>query len=67
MANITTTSISLLTILTVRGPDIKCCGRRKSELLTYDDNKLGVWAAYHRPDEYKSGKATGTEENALLH
>jgi hypothetical protein len=37
------------------------------ELITYDDNKLGVWAAFHAPEEYKSGKATGSETNGVIH
>ena len=37
------------------------------ELLTYDENKLGVWAAFHLSDEYKTGTATGTQKNAVLH
>lgn len=37
------------------------------EFVTYDDSKLGVWAAFHVSDEYKSGKATGSETNGVLH
>jgi len=33
------------------------------EFLTYDENKLGTWAAFHRSSEYKDGSATGTEQN----
>jgi hypothetical protein len=37
------------------------------ELLTYDENKLGVWAAFHLSDEYKTGTATGSQKNSVLH
>src|SRR5271165_6845923 len=37
------------------------------EFLTYDENKLGVWAAFHFSDEYKSGKATGSQANGVIH
>jgi hypothetical protein len=33
------------------------------EFLTYDDNKLGTWAAFHFSPEYKDGSATGTQQN----
>jgi hypothetical protein len=33
------------------------------EFLTYDDNKLGTWAAFHFSREYKDGSATGTQQN----
>ena len=34
--------------------------------LTYDENKYGIWAAYHLVNEYASGRATGTQVNAAL-
>jgi hypothetical protein len=37
------------------------------EFVTYDQNKLGVWAAFHFADEYKTGAATGTQKNAPIH
>ncbi len=37
------------------------------EFLTYDENKLGVWTAFHLADEYKNGLATGTQKNAQIH
>jgi hypothetical protein len=37
------------------------------EFLTYDENKLGVWAAFHYSDEYASGKASGSQPNQLIH
>ena len=37
------------------------------EFLTYDENKLGVWAAFHFTDEYKKNTATGSQGNALIH
>ena len=35
------------------------------EFVTYDENKLGTWAAFHFSEEYKNGSATGTEQNYL--
>ena len=37
------------------------------EFLTYDENKLGVWAAFHLADEYKRGAATGSQRNGSVH
>jgi hypothetical protein len=37
------------------------------ELLTYDENKLGVWAAFHLADEYKNGTASGSQKNSVAH
>ena len=37
------------------------------EFLTYDENKLGVWAAFHLADEYKKNTAAGSQKNALVH
>lgn len=34
--------------------------------MTWDENKYGVWAAFHYTHEYASGKATGTQENAAI-
>ncbi len=33
------------------------------EFLTYDENKLGTWAAFHFSGEYKDGSATGNQQN----
>ena len=35
-------------------------------LYTWDENKFGVWASFHYSEEYKNGKAKGTEQNALV-
>ncbi len=35
-------------------------------LRTYDENKLGIWAAFHYSAEYAAGKATGTQLNAPI-
>jgi hypothetical protein len=32
-------------------------------LLVYDENKAGVWTAYHTPQEYQDGTAKGTQKN----
>ena len=37
------------------------------ELATYDENKLGVWAAFHYEDEYKKGTALGSQANGVVH
>jgi len=37
------------------------------ELVTYDESKYGVWAAFHYADEYKSGVARGSQNNAAIH
>jgi hypothetical protein len=36
------------------------------ELLTWDENKAGVWAAFHLSDEYKTGKAVGNQANEVI-
>jgi len=36
------------------------------ELVTYDENKIGVWAAFHFSGEYRDGTATGTQKNATV-
>ena len=37
------------------------------ELLTLDENKFGIWAAFHFSSEYAHGSDTGAEKNAVLH
>jgi hypothetical protein len=37
------------------------------ELLTYDENKIGMWTAFHLQDEYKKGTATGSQNNTVIH
>jgi hypothetical protein len=36
------------------------------ELVTYDENKLGVWAAFHFSEEYKNGTASGAQDNSVM-
>jgi hypothetical protein len=36
------------------------------ELLTYDDKKMGVWAAFHLSNEYKQDTASGSQNNGLI-
>ena len=36
-------------------------------LMTYDEDRYGYWAAFHLTPEYKSGQATGTQKNAVMH
>jgi hypothetical protein len=37
------------------------------ELVTYDEAKIGTWAAFHLSSEYREGIATGSQKNALVH
>jgi peptidase M1-like protein len=37
------------------------------ELITYDENKLGVWASFHFSSEYKNGTASGSQKNGVIH
>src|SRR5574341_580892 len=36
-------------------------------LMTYDENKFGIWAAFHYSSEYAAGTASGTQKNAPIH
>jgi hypothetical protein len=36
------------------------------ELLTYDENKMGIWAAFHLSSEYKDGSASGDQQNQVI-
>ena len=35
-------------------------------LMTYDEMKYGIWAAFHYSNEYSSGVARGTQENSAF-
>ena len=37
------------------------------ELRTYEDNKEGIWAAFHYSSEYTNGKATSGQKNNVVH
>jgi hypothetical protein len=37
------------------------------ELQTYEDNKEGVWTAFHYTSEYADGKASSAQENNVVH
>jgi len=37
------------------------------ELQTYEDNKEGIWAAFHYSSEYADGKATSAQQNNVVH
>ena len=37
------------------------------ELITYDENRLGVWASFHFSSEYNSGAASGSQKNGVVH
>jgi hypothetical protein len=36
------------------------------EFLTYDENKLGVWTAFHYSNEYKNNTASGSQQNGVI-
>jgi hypothetical protein len=36
------------------------------EFLTYDENRLGVWAAFHYSGEYKPNNASGSQQNGVI-
>jgi hypothetical protein len=36
------------------------------EFLTYDENKFGVWAAFHYSGEYKNNTASGSQQNGVI-
>ena len=36
-------------------------------LETYDENKLGIWAAFHYTSEYSNGSASGAQKNGVIH
>jgi hypothetical protein len=36
------------------------------ELITWDENKFGVWAAHHYSEEYKKGTASSAEQNETI-
>jgi hypothetical protein len=37
------------------------------ELMTYDENKFGIWTAFHLSPEYRNGAATGTQKIVVIH
>ncbi len=37
------------------------------ELITYDENRIGVWASFHFSGEYTDGIATGSQKNGVIH
>lgn len=37
------------------------------ELMTYEDNKQGIWTAFHYSAEYASGAAKGSQKNGVIH
>jgi hypothetical protein len=47
-------------------PLIHTVAPEEVELITYDENKLGTWTAFHFSAEYKNGTATGTETNGAI-
>ena len=36
------------------------------QFLTYDENKLGIWTAFHRSSEYVQRTASGAEQNGVI-
>jgi len=37
------------------------------ELMTYDENKEGIWTAFHYSDEYAKGTAKSSQKNGVIH
>jgi hypothetical protein len=37
------------------------------EFMTYDENKFGIWAAFHLAEEYKNSTAVSSQKNAVIH
>jgi len=37
------------------------------ELMTYDENQEGIWAAFHYSSEYDDGRAKGSQKNGVIH
>jgi Peptidase family M1 domain len=37
------------------------------ELATYEDQKTGIWSAFHYTPEYANGTASGTQANDIVH
>jgi hypothetical protein len=37
------------------------------ELMTYEENKVGIWAGFHYSAEYASGTAKGSQKNGAIH
>ena len=37
------------------------------ELMTYDENKEGIWAAFHYSSEYADGTAKSSQKNGVIH
>ncbi len=35
-------------------------------LMTWDENKFGIWSAFHLADEYATGKATSAQQNDVI-
>src|SRR5271165_6777288 len=42
-------------------------GPEEVELLTYDQNKEGIWTAFHYSDEYAKGTAKSSQKNGVIH
>jgi len=37
------------------------------EFITYDEQRMGAWAAFHLSEEYKDGSASGSQQNSVVH
>ena len=37
------------------------------ELVTYNENRMGVWTSFHLAGEYKDRTALGSQKNATIH
>ena len=48
-------------------PLVSMVSPEEVEFLTYNENRIGVWAAFHLTDEYKKGIAVGSQKSASIH
>jgi hypothetical protein len=39
----------------------------ETSLETYNENKFGIWAAFHYAGEYANGSATSAQKNEVVH
>jgi Peptidase family M1 domain len=52
-----------LYVVDPHGAPVYSVAPEEIEFLTYDENKLGTWAAFHFSGEYKDGSATSDQQN----
>ena len=52
-----------LYVVDPHGASVYAVAPEEIEFFTYDENKLGIWAAFHFSGEYKDGSATSNQQN----